>query len=211
MNTKLLLAVGTLFCGESLMATVLTFDDVTLALDGPIPNGYGGLNWTNMYVLNSTNPALAGSGYDNGTVSGEYVAFNWFANIATASNGIFDFNGAYLTGAWRDGLSITVTGFFGAAELYTQTVVVDHDAPTWFGFNYLGIDRVEFESFGGVEVPGLGGEGAHFAMDNFTINEVVDDRPTSVPDGGSTLVLLGGAIGAFRLIGRRLERSAHRA
>jgi hypothetical protein len=162
---------------------VLTFDDLPNPGGGiPIPNGYGGGNWSNMYYLKSS--ALPpNSGYQNGMVSSPNVAYNAFANPALVTDGTFDFKGAYLTAAWRDGLNIKVEGYLGATQLYTQTVVVNHTGPTWFAFNYSGIDTLKFSSWGGTEVPNLGGSGAHFAMDNFTV----------VPAPGA--VLLGG-IGA---------------
>lgn len=151
-------------------AVVLTFDD----LPGPnlsnVPNGYGGLNWSNMGYLNGATYTPSGSGYVNGTVSGTNVAFNEFAQIAAASDGTFTFDGAYLTGAWNDGLNIEVDGLLGGVPLYSQIVVVNSTAPTWFNFNYAGIDKVTFNSSGGTPHGYSSGSGTHFAMDNFTFN-----------------------------------------
>ena len=150
---------------------VWTFDELPLAYgsNNPIPSGYGGLSWSNMYYLRPAEYSPI-SGYMAGMVSSPHVAFNAYANPALVSDsGPFDFGGCYLTGAWRDGLNIKVDGYLGANLLYTQTVVVNSTAPTWCAFNYSGIDRLNFSSFGGVENPNYGGSGAHFAMDNFTI------------------------------------------
>jgi len=154
----------------SIMATVtkadiLTFDDVTTAGEAVIPNGYGGLNWTEFGVVNSSS-VVPGSGYDNGTVSGSYVAYNRYANIATASDGTFDFIGTYLTAAWNEDLNINLKGYNNNVLIYDQTVVVDPYAPTWFNFNFNNIDELVFDSFGGVNA-NLGGSGEHFAMDDF--------------------------------------------
>ncbi|MBN3899911.1 MAG: hypothetical protein HWQ41_32980 [Nostoc sp. NOS(2021)] len=46
------------------------------------------------------------------------------------SDSVFDFNSAYLTAAWNDGLSVTVEGLNRGATLYSKTVVVDTTQPT---------------------------------------------------------------------------------
>ena len=181
-------------------AATLTFDDI--GIGGNIPNGYGGLDWSPFahYLASSDNPPFfADSGYENGIVSGAYVAFNSGAQDIFATGPTFDFNSAYLTAAWNTGLNITVTGMQGATTLYSQTVVVNTTAPTLFTFNYLGIDKVIFSSFGGASdlFPQYGDDGTHFVIDNMTINEPVQ----SVPDSGSALALLGlgmVGIGAIR-------------
>ncbi|NEU82821.1 PEP-CTERM sorting domain-containing protein [Nostoc sp. UIC 10630] len=163
-------------------ATVLTFDDITSTPNfAPIPNGYGGFNWNNFYYQNGSTTLVSLSGYDTGRVSGDYVSFNGFGNPALVSDSIFDFNSAYLTAAWNNGLSVTVEGFKSGATLYSKTVVVDTTQPTLVNFDYFGIDELRFTSFGGVEPDYLietGGSGTQFALDNFTFNEKV----TSVPE-----------------------------
>lgn len=177
---------------EKVQAVTITFDDIPNAGEGIfIPNGYSGLNWNDMGVVNSTSTsALKNSGYGNGTVSGNNVAFNAFARpadvLTISSNQTFDFNSTYLTAAWREGLNIQVQGLLNGQSLYLQTVTVNSDAPTLFNFNFLGIDQLKFISFGGVENPKYNGSGAHFVMDNFTINE-----PTPVPE---PLTILGTAV-----------------
>ena len=170
-------------------ASTLTFDDI--GIGGSIPNGYGGLQWSPAahYLAWSDNPAFfAGSGYANGVVSGAYVAYNSDDQVISAFGPTFDFNSVYLTAAWNTGLNSTVTGQLGMTTLYSQTVVVNTTAPTLFAFNYLGIDRVTFSSFGGISdlFPQFGDEGNHFVIDNMTINETV-----TVPDAGSALAMFG--------------------
>ena len=143
---------------------VLDFENV-LAENGYVPGGYGGLDWVNFGVISDV--CDPGSGFNTGTVSGDYVAFNGWAEAASIiSSNIFDFDGAYLTAAWRNGLNITVAGYENDSLLYSTTVVVDTTGPAWFDFNYVGINRLEFDSYGGVDVF-LYGSGEHFVMDDF--------------------------------------------
>jgi len=182
-------------------ATVLTFDDLTPTTISTIPNGYGGFNWSTMGYLHGANYG-PNSGYDNGTVSGDYVAFNSGAGTGSITRSTtFDFNGAYFAGAWRDGLNLRVAGFLGASFVDAKSFVVDHDGPTWVDFNFSGIDRVTLSSSGGTSVSGLNGAGAHFAMDNFTFNE---KRQNAVPEP-ATMSLLG--FGVLGLLGLRKRKA----
>jgi len=196
-----LIALG---IGGAAQATVLTFDDLSPISFELIPDGYAGFNWDNFYALNSSNPTYLGSGYPNGTVSGNVVAFNGSGEAATLADGLFDFNSAYLTAAWRNGLSITVEGLKDGLSLYSETVVVDITGPTLFDFDFLGIDTLVFTSFGGVNPGGLNGDGTQFVMDNFTFNET-----KGVPEPASTLGLLAfGALGASSVLKRKKEQKA---
>jgi hypothetical protein len=119
-------------------------------------------------------------------VSPNHIASGNSSSTITGSS--FNFEGAYLTGAWRDGLNINIQGFLGGSLLYDTTVVVDSTSPTWFDFNYLGIDTLAFDSYGGTahgySASGLILDGDHFVMDNFTFTYARVPEPTS-------LVLLG--------------------
>ena len=149
--------------------TTLTFDDLSPSSGGSvIQNGYGGLDWSNFYVLDSdTYYPIAGSGYGHGTVSAPNVAFNANGMTASVSGATFDFIGADLTGAWNDGLSITADGYYHNVLMHEVTVVVNSTAPTWFEFDFDGITELVLSSHGGTSA-GYGGGGEHFAMDNFT-------------------------------------------
>lgn len=172
--------IAALGIGTVAQAAVLTFDDIA-PIEGlaEIPDGYGGFTWDNFYYLNGSNSIESDTGYDNGRVSGDYVSFNGFGNQAIVSSSLFDFNSAYITGAWNDGLSVTVEGLNNGTTLYSTTVVVDTTSPTLVNFDFLGIDELRFTSFGGVEPDYLldQGGGTQFALDNFTFNETVTPVP----------------------------------
>jgi len=187
-------------------ALVLTFDDVSTIMYDAIPEGYGGLDWDNFYVVHED--YCPGSGYDNGVVSHNYVAYNFGGSPASilisAGDGFpaFDFEGAYITGAWNDGLSVNIVGYLDGSEIYNQTVVVDTDGPTWFDADYYNIDELLFTSSGGTNagLPLYGGPvigtGEHFAMDNFTY--------TPIPE--PTTMLMLGCLGAGLAGARKFKR-----
>ncbi|GAA6615041.1 PEP-CTERM sorting domain-containing protein [Scytonema sp. NUACC26] len=180
-------------------AATLTFDDIFTTDQQVIFNGYGGLNWNHFSVRNNL-VASPRSGYNKGTVSGQYVAYNSFAKPATISvaKGQFDFNSVYLTAAWNNGLNILVEGFNGGVTKYSKTVTVNTVAPTLFNFDFQGIDRLKFTSSGGTYA-GVGGRGEQIAIDNFTFNTT-----KSVPEPISVLGLLTfGALGATCALKRK--------
>jgi len=196
-----LLATGTA------SAVLVHFDDITTVVGSAvIPDGYEGLSWGEFWVIHEdVNP---GSGYDNGVVSGEYAAYRHGPTYATTlSSGVavydpalpaFDFEGAYLTAAWNNGLSITIAGYYDGGLVHTDTVVVNTTGPTWFdgSGDYSNIDLLYFSSSGGTNA-GLGGEGVHFVMDNFTY--------TPIPEPTTMLMLgcLGAGLAGARKLGRK--------
>ena len=160
------------FAGKGL-GEVLTFDNITTEPAGGvvIPDGYGGFEWNSVgdhrfdVVNGSSQPE---SGFENGVVSDSYVAFNSYGNSSLIlRDSAFDFEGAYLTAAWNDGLEITVDGYSDGFLEYTTTVIINTTNPIFFTFNYIDVDKLEFTAFGGTNA-GLGGSGTYFSMDDFT-------------------------------------------
>jgi hypothetical protein len=179
--------------------TVITFDDIpTPNLYASIPNGYQGLTWSsNFSVLSAVQFTANGdlSGYYYGMVTPSNVAYNGSASpveVDSATN--FDFFSAYLTGAWNSNLNIEVEGFDGATLLYSNTVVASATSPTLFTFDYLNIDRLTFNSYGG-QSAGFNYSGANFVMDNFTFE--------SIPEPSSLLLTALGAVSLIALLRRK--------
>jgi hypothetical protein len=100
----------------------------------------------------------------------------------------FNFLSTYLTGAWNSNLNIQVQGFSGATMLFNTTVVASATSPTLFTFNYLNIDRLYFNSFGGQDAGFPSGMGEQFVMDNLTV-EFVPEPSTFLLTGAGVLTL----------------------
>jgi hypothetical protein len=176
----------------------VTFDDLSGSMAN-IPNGYAGLNWSNFCSLDGTSMSST-SGYHNGIISPNNVAFNGGGTPAEFSGTSFDLGGMYMTAAWSAGLNVDIEGYRDGSLVYSQTVVVDTTSPTWLVLNYLDVDRVRFVSYGGTDYAQDGGDGAHFAIDNVSFEAVAPTVPAP-----AALVL--GSLGTG-LVGWLRRRSA---
>jgi hypothetical protein len=181
------------------LARVVTFDDLTgPRLDFIVPQGYQGLSWTNFSCLNSVVESnLFGlDGYVLGMVSASNVAFNgsgYPAEIDSPGTN-FNFLSAYLTGAWNNNLNIEVRGYRDTNLVYDVTKVVSATSPTLFTFDYLDIDRLYFNSYGGE--PAFGGSSRlNFVVDNFEFE--------FVPEPSSLLLTALGLVPLWAYLKRR--------
>ena len=183
-------------------ANVINFDDVAsnpanysiigtglnefgiMETDYAIANGYDGFNWNDIGVVMGSE--LPGTGYANGTVSPDYVAFNWAGSDASISDGTFNFNGAYLTSAWYDDNVVTIQGLSNGIVVDTKSFAVTTENPIWADCNFNDIDQLTFSS-----------SDVQFAMDNFTYNSNSVPEPATMSLIGLSLVAMAG-IGAFR-------------
>jgi hypothetical protein len=178
--------------------TVITFDNPPLN-PGYITTPYQGLSWSNFYCENgilSPNiyPSIT-NGLYYGVVSLSNVVINGLgqpAEIDSATN--FDFLSVYLTGGWHSNLNIEVQGFGIGGLLYDTTVVASATSPTLFTFDYLNIDRLYFNSYGGDVAFGYDG-GAQFVMDNFDFE--------FVPEPSSLLLTALGGVSLVAFLKRR--------
>lgn len=179
-------AVLALFMSCSLGAALLTFDDLTpTGSYNQIPNGYGGLNWsTDFYYINRA--LHPGSGYDLGTVSGDYTAFNAFDSEVSVDSGTFTFDSAYFASAWDSSQTLHIEGWLAGSLAHSVDLTIVNTGPTFHAFGWT-VDEVRFDS-----------SGTHFAMDDMVINS------NAIPDGGTSIALLGLALLGLGL-GRRFR------
>jgi hypothetical protein len=183
-------ALAGLFFASPASATTINFDDLG-GYETPISNGYAGLNWNNWFVLDGT--GFEPSGYVNGVVSKENVAYNAYGDPATfsAQKGSFTLNSFYLTAAWNNNLDVTVRGYDAANALVDKaSFQVSTSGPTLERFNWTNLASVTLSTSGGVPA-GYNGGGTHVALDNLTINSSV----SGVPEASTWVMMLAGFAG----------------
>ncbi|MHC1763607.1 MAG: hypothetical protein AB9869_04770 [Verrucomicrobiia bacterium] len=173
-------------------ASLVTFEDLGQDWIASIPDGYAGVNWGNLNVMD-VSKTIGPSGYHNGLVSGNNVAFNGFGNSALISNNKFNLTSAYLTGAFRDDLQVQVIGSYNSAVIYDNTYTIQSTAPTLIQFNYTGVDSVQFISSGGYYAGYNSADGTHFVMDNLTIDVVPVPEPSTYLAAALLLLPLWGS------------------
>lgn len=126
--------------------SVVDFDDLTVSdtlLE--IPSGYAGLNWR--YWISTHNKFYNGGGYANGTVSGEFIAYNSSGLPASIwRDAPFDFVGANISAAWPRGEAdyVTVKAWRNGKQAYQDVFLISNAGASYFAADYLQVDRIEF-------------------------------------------------------------------
>jgi len=189
-----IIAVGIVFPSR-VNASLFSFDDLPDSFPGyAIPNGYGGLNWDNFYELDGANInayyGIAASGYANGVVSPNNVAFNYYGSTAvTSSSSTFSLVSGYFTGAFNNGLTLSVQGYNGSSLIYSQSYTLNAIASQFITFNMNNITEADFSSYGGYNAGLSYGSGTQFVMDNLTV-VLVPEPPALALASLSGLMLL---------------------
>jgi hypothetical protein len=112
-----------------------------------IPNGYAGLNWTNWIATHQK--LNVSSGYVNGAVSSEYVAYNSSGHPASVwSPRPFDFIGVHITAAWpgTEKTRVVIKAWRESQLVHEDRIKVHTAGPIFFAASYASITRVEFST-----------------------------------------------------------------
>ncbi|MEO1057752.1 MAG: hypothetical protein AAFY28_12625 [Actinomycetota bacterium] len=127
---------------------VLGFDDFTAANTiAEIPNGYGGLNWSNWVATHRL--VYGGPGYVNTNTSGEFVAYNGSGSPGrVSSDEPFDFVGAYFGVAWPAAEShpVTVQAWRDDELVYEDSLELATTGAVYFDADYRDITALEVVS-----------------------------------------------------------------
>jgi hypothetical protein len=184
----------------SASARLITFDDLAnVTVYQNIPNPYEGFDWSSHFrYLNGADYPYP-SGYQNGVVSPQNVAFNANGLPVNFSRRMpFELDSFYLAAAWRDGLEVTVTGKLNGVTVDSTTLTVNQSGSALETFNNWDVNEVVLNSFGGASVGWF--DGYQFVLDNLTISPVAEEsiRVNSfgaVPESSTRALMLLGFAG----------------
>ena len=211
MNKKILasaLAAGLISISAGANAGVLNFDTLTGSVGGSPFSDYEGFLWSNFFALDpDSSPATySGSGYSAGRVSEPNVAFNGVdpttgvnqATVRRNGGGNFVFNGGYFSGAWRNGLEVTLEGLMGGQVTVSKTITVGITnllAAHWFDFDW-NIEELRIRAWRHEGEFRSAGDGTQFVLDNTSSSPTM----ASVPEPGAGAARHRSAAGTHLLL-----------
>lgn len=206
--TAILFALACAITVQAQGVVTLDFSGFTLPFYGQtesVPDGYGSLQWSNFYVINPANSFQGPyeSGFQHAVSSGNII---WNGNGGPAqisSATPFDFDSAWFTSDWMDGLQIVALGYRDGVLLYDTAFTINTASPTLIPLNYQNIDQVAFSASGGTPNPSYSGYGPEFAIDDLTLNV---PEPTNL-----SLMLTGFAgLGATLVLNKRRKETVRK-
>jgi opacity protein-like surface antigen len=184
------LALSAALLAGSAQAATITFDD--RGQDRQVLTTYEGLEWTNMETMKGN---LWGNhtGYAKGVVSPKNIAFNGEAvgvsKVAAVDGSTFNFESAYFTAAWLNGLKLKITGLLNGVTVESTTLTLSRSGPQLFDAHWMGIDELTFESY----IDECTTKGRQFVMDNLNIS-------SGVPEPSTWAVMMVGFAGIGMMI-----------
>ncbi|HWN93615.1 MAG TPA: hypothetical protein VNT99_01170 [Methylomirabilota bacterium] len=193
MTKILFLALGLLGCTLSASATTITFS----SLGGPHGAAYNGHS-EGGFTMTPTVGAWQQVPIVFGNPPPSIFSLSASAGIEVTSGGAFTFASVDLGDGdvAKVGPSYTIEGFLGASSIFSFGGA---DIP--FNFSTINnpspgdvIDRLVITMNAG-------------ASTGYNIDNIVVNNAAAVPDGGSTLMFLSGALGALGFYQRRLRRA----
>ncbi len=177
-------------------AELITFDSLTdNGIGTAIPNGYAGLDWNQLWVLNVADfPAAYNyygpSGYPVVEQSGPNVAANSGGRSSDiiAPTGTFNLDSGYFAASY-DTEAMTVLGYRGATVVFDETYNLSEYAATFITFDFTEITDAQFNLAPNRQI----------TMDNLTVDLAPAPEPGQVVAG----VVLAGLGLAARRLGQR--------
>jgi hypothetical protein len=142
----------------------LTFDD--LVHKAAVPEGYGGLSWSNFYAYNCIIGVTPFYGVP--MLSPSNVIYNGWGSPALITNTApFDLLSAEVASVFCQNMNLEVQGHSGANLTYDRNFTLNGIVPAAVQFDCFGVTSVAFISSGGYVLRAGGGE--QFSMDNVLI------------------------------------------
>jgi hypothetical protein len=204
---------------------VLTFDDLFIdpsdeVTFAPLPQGYGGFTWTGFNWFNAwyTEPNYYFAAHSLSEDGPLGITWGGAAAIVGEISRAkpFDFLGAWLGSAYRDGLNLSIIGYRGPSAVFFQSLMLNaapgeqvagRNAMTELQLNWRKVNRIQIIASGGSLNPFVeliaGGtwiDTEEFTLDDFAFNTHATPEP-------ATLVLFGtGLAGVGSAAWRRRKR-----
>ena len=187
----------------SLNAAIIDFEDLYDGMDkngigmSVIPAGYQGLSWSENFGAYPVDlvPRIIGEGFGNGLIGNVAVSTLGPENenqVVISSENEFDFNGAYITSAFKENQDVWVFGYKDDVLLYYEIVFTSYlPASNPFSFDFQGIDKL-------VITPGLGGKS--YRSDIYNNHIVIDDIDIVVPEPMTFCLLAAGGLAILRKV-----------
>lgn len=184
---------------KNVHATLIDFENAVPDGNGwNIPNGYEGFDWSGSEGNNSWVLATPTDGEDlfsvgTGHSGTNYIWSNGGAQLSMSPvSGTFDFTSMWAYEPQWSSQDMTVDGYLAGNLIYSDTVTLGQSYQL-YTFDFTDVDTVVFP------ISGLGTY--NLAVDDITVNA------NSVPDGGTTVTLIGTALVGLAALRRKFARA----